>query len=155
MITPRPKGERELTFVVQAASALSLGTLAGLLYSVKTVIPSIQFEVTWLSAVAFLCAAAASVAIWHLVFQISAADGDETSLGQAGTRSRKRMYNALATLLGLALVVAFIVPLRGFSRDKLSEIGYGAVIAVFFLTILGVIFWKVVRFLERDETPES
>jgi hypothetical protein len=143
MAHPPQRRERELIWVVQAASAISLGTLAALLYSVRTVNPSIQFRFSFATIIAFALAAAASWAFWHVVFQLSTDEGDVKE-----ARRRKRWLALLATFLAGALLAAFVYPLRGFSHERLSEVSVGALIAVGFLTVLGILFWRVVRFLE-------
>ena len=139
------KLERELVWVVQGASALSLGTLAGLLYSVRTVNPSIRFQLSGATFVAFALAALASIAFWHLVFQLSSGTKNGSQAGQ------KRWLGFFAGLLGVGLVLAFIYPLRDFSHEKFSEITVGALIAAGFLSVLALLFWRVVRYLEGVE----
>src|SRR4051794_11820482 len=107
----RPRLEREMVWVVQAASAFSLGTLAALLYSVRTVNPRIQFQFSAATALAFALAAGASWAFWRIVFQLSAGGG----VSAREEARRKRWLMLLATVLAGALIVAFIYPLRGFS----------------------------------------
>lgn len=140
-----------LVWVVQVSSALSLGTLAGLLYSVKTVTPSIQFQFSGGAVLAFVLAAGASVAFWHIVFKLTdwrPVPGSDPDHRQ--TQGRKRVLLALAIVLGVGLLFAFIYPLKDFSSEKVREIGIGAFIALLFLTVLGVIFYRVVRYLEAD-----
>jgi hypothetical protein len=135
------RADRDLVWVVQVSSALSLGTLAGLLYSVQAVTPSIRFQFSPAAVIAFAIAAAISAGFWHVVFQLSAG-------GETHTRGRKRLLALLAGSLAGALVLAFAYPLKDFSSEKVSEISFGALIALIFLTVFGLLFWRVVRFLE-------
>ena len=73
MPNTNPKLERDLVTVVQLASAVSLGTLAAVLYSVKAVTPRIQVQVSSASVVAFLLAALGSWAFWHATFELGKA----------------------------------------------------------------------------------
>jgi hypothetical protein len=50
--------------------------------------------------------------------------------------------------LAVSLLIAFVYPLKGFSREKVSEVTFGALVAVAFLTVLGLLFWRIVRYLE-------
>ena len=146
------RSDRDLTWVVQFSSALSLGTLAGFLYSVKTVVPSVQFELSLASLVAFLLAAAASFALWHVVFQLNAAqERDANTPTDPKEGSRKLWLKILAGLLTVALVFAFIYPLKDFSSEKAAQIAFGSFIAVLFLGVLALLFWRVVRFLESED----
>ncbi len=141
MTNDNPSPDRGLVWVVQLSSALSLGVLAALLYSVKSVNPQIQFQPSFATAVAFALAAADSFLFWHVVFQLT---------GDGANRPRKIRLALLAASLALGLLVSFVYPLKDFSREKVSEIGLGAIIAVGFLSLLGLLFWQVVRYLERD-----
>jgi len=140
--------DRTLTMVVQVSSAISLGTLAGVLYSVKSVTPSVQFSFTGATLIAFSLAAMTSVAFWHVVFKLSGTEL-ESAQGKSARRSRAWLV-VLATALGLALLFSFILPLRDLFSEKSSEIASGAGVAVIFLALLGVLFWRVVRFLENQ-----
>jgi hypothetical protein len=146
------QSDKGLTWVVQFSSALSLGVLAGFLYSVKAVVPSIRFEVTVASFVAFLLAAGVSFLLWHVVFQLTAAQ-EQPAGGQGSiqTRRRKLWLKCLAGGLTAALIFAFIYPLKDFSSEKAAQIAFGALVALLFLSVLGIVFWRVVRFLEADE----
>ena len=130
--------------MVQVSSALSLGTLAALLYSIKAINPQIDFQPSAATLVAFALAAALLL-FWHIVFQLNRRTGDGQS---APDRRRKVGLGLLAASLGIGLIVAFIYPLKDFSREKVSEIGFGAFIALGCLTLLGLLFWRVVRHLE-------
>jgi hypothetical protein len=145
MTNENPPSDRGLVWVVQVSSALSLGTLAALLYSIKAINPQIDFQPSAATLVAFALAAADSVLFWHIVFQLNRRTGDGQS---APDRRRKVGLGLLAASLGIGLIVAFIYPLKDFSREKVSEIGFGAFIALGFLTLLGLLFWRVVRHLE-------
>jgi hypothetical protein len=134
--------QRDLVRVVHWSSAFSLGTLAALLYSMKRVVPRIEFQISWVTVVAFALAAAASVAFWHVVFSLQ-----QEHPGPQG--ARKTWLGVLGIGLGLALIFAFAYPLKDFAREKQLEIGFGAMIAVLFLTVLGALFWKVVQYLEK------
>jgi hypothetical protein len=147
MTNDNPSPDRGLVWIVQLSSALSLGVLAALLYSVKAVNPQIQFQPSFATAVAFALAAADSFLFWHVVFQLT---GEGANGLDAHNRPRKIRLGVLAASLALGLLVAFVYPLKDFSREKVSEIGLGAIIAVLFLSLLGLLFWQVVRFLERD-----
>jgi hypothetical protein len=142
------RSDRDLVWVVQGASALSLGTLAGLLYSVRSVTPTIRIEFSGATVIAFALAALASFAFWHLVFRLSAADSAAENTEHRAMATRKRWLALLASVLALGLVLAFVYPLKDFSHEKFSEISVGALIALGFLSVLGLLFWRVVRYLE-------
>ena|SRR5690348_8263064 len=147
--------DRKLVWVVQLSSALSLGTLAALIYSVQSVTPRIEFRLSGATLGAFALAAAASVVFWHLVFKLSNAPDEGSAPGIEGRTDKRRRLGLTLLSFGfaIALLTAFAYPLKDFSREKISEIGKGSFLALAFLTVLGVLFWRVVRYLERDEPP--
>jgi hypothetical protein len=83
------------------------------------------------------------------VFALSDSDSAQNAPRR---RTRQIWFRILAALLILGLIFGFIYPLRGFSREKVSEIGFGSGVALGFLTVLGLIFWRVVRYLEADSS---
>ena len=137
-----------MIWVVQFSSGLSLGILAALLYSVKAVNPAIRFRVSFATWVAFALAAAGSFLFWRVVFRLHGGELEGDAV--CHQRQKARLW-VLAAVLGLSLVVAFIYPLKDFSSEKVREIGFGAFLALCFLSVLGLILWKVVRFLESDQ----
>ncbi len=146
----------KLVWVVQIASAFSLGTLAALIYSISSINPQIEFHISGSTLVAFILAALASLFYWHLAFRLSSGEKGVALEQQINSRSsRRRWLILLSWAFGLAMVIAFAYPLKGFSREKVSEIGKGTLLAVAFLTVLGVLFWRVVRFLEHGEPNET
>jgi len=148
----RLNSERDLVRVVQAASAVSLGTLAGLLYSVKRVSPSIEFRFSFATVLAFLLAAFGSMAFWQVVFALNKSEVNPMSAGGVQSqRIRKFWLALLAGVLAGSLVLAFWLPLRDFSQDKQSEISFGALVALAFLGVLALLFWRVVRYLESSK----
>jgi hypothetical protein len=144
-------GDRGMMWVVQFSSALSLGILAALLYSVKAVNPEIRFKVSVATWVAFALAAVLSVLFWHVVFKLNRGLAEGHNEGQQG---HKAALWFLATALGISLVFAFAYPLKDFSSEKVWDIGFGALLAVTFLSVLGIIFWRVVCYLEQDHRSE-
>ena len=143
--------DRGLILVVQASSALSLATLAALLCSVRSVSPSIQFRFSPLTVVAFVLAGALSIGFWRLVFRLSAGQGQN----EAQDRSGKAWLAALGSVLAVGLLVAFLYPLKDFSREKQLEFTIGGASALFFLSVLGFIFWKLIQFLEKDSASNG
>ncbi|HKS36594.1 MAG TPA: hypothetical protein VJW76_05355, partial [Verrucomicrobiae bacterium] len=65
-------------------------------------------------------------------------------------RGGRRLFLVLSIVLSLATIAAFAFALRGVGDDKLMEIIQGTVIAIFALAGVGVLLWRVARFLEKD-----
>ena len=57
---------------------------------------------------------------------------------------------ALSVLLSLATVAAFAFALKGVGNEKLREIIQGTLLAVFALSGVGFLLWRIARFLESD-----
>jgi hypothetical protein len=70
---------------------------------------------------------------------------------------RKRLLLRWVTFFSVALiletVLGFANGLRGVSSEKLREVIEGTMWALLFLSVLGFLFWKLTRFVQRDTPP--
>ena len=94
------------------------------------------------SGIAFLVGATFSWLFWRVVFKM---DSKRTGPGK-----RRVLFAALSVLLSLATVAAFAFALKGVGNEKLREIIQGTVLAVFALSGVGFLLWRIARFLESD-----
>lgn len=135
--------DRGLIRVVQFSSAVGLGFMAAFLYSIKQVTPELKWEVSPGTIVAFVGGAAFSWLFWRVVFR-----------GNVSLRQRI-WFVALSALLGLGTLAAFAFALRGVGNEKLLEVVQGTVLAFLALAGIGLLFWKVARYLEADSRRNS
>ena len=136
------RDDRDLLRVIQFSSAFSLGLMAALLFSEKQVTPDLRCELSAGSGIAFLVGATFSWLFWRVVFKV---DGKRTGPGK-----RRVLFAALSVLLSLATVAAFAFALKGVGNEKLREIIQGTLLAVFALSGVGFLLWRIARFLESD-----
>jgi len=136
------RDDRDLLRVIRFSSAVSLGVMAALLFSVKQVTPDLRCELSAGSGIAFLVGAALSWLFWRVVFKV---DSKRTGPGK-----RRVWFAALSVLLSLATVAAFAFALKGVGNEKLREIIQGTLLAVFALAGVGFLLWRIARFLESD-----
>ena len=138
---PDPKSEHDFLRLVQWAGAGSLGLTAGFVESIKSVNPTVRFE---LSLWTLLVSAAVAGASWYVA---------ERAFFRALAEGRKppvKLVVGFVVLLSVGTVAGFVLALRGVSTERRHDVAVGTLWAVMTLSIVGFAFWKVVQFLERD-----
>ena len=141
--------DRDLTRVIKCSSALGLGLMAALLYSIKQVTPELQFRISVGTGVSFAAAAALSWAFWRLVF------GKPNSSENGLSKPRKRWFIILSVFLTVATLAPFVYTLKGVANEKMVEIAEGTALALLALGVVGFLLWKAARFLEEDSKRED
>lgn len=138
---PSPKSERDFLRLVQWAGAVCLGLTAGFVQALKSVNPTVHFE---LSLWTLLVVAAVMGASWYVA---------ERAFFRALAEGRPppvKLVVGLTALLTLGTLVGFGFALRGVSTERRHDMAVGTLWAVLALSVVGFAFWKVVQFLERD-----
>ncbi|MHB8519610.1 MAG: hypothetical protein ACYDH9_02520 [Limisphaerales bacterium] len=133
------KNERRILRVIQACVALSVGLMFAFLASVREVNPAIRFEFSTGSLAGFGVGAGLSWIAWQLIF-----------LTRHPTRLRVFGLIVFSALLVLATLCAFGYAVKDVSPERLKDLALGAGLAACFLGVLGLLFWRVTRSLERD-----
>lgn len=140
--------DRSFLKVVQAGSALCVGGMAAFLAALKQVNPEIQFEFGWTAIAGFAAGFSATLAAWRwgMIGQRST---------EAGVRRKASIKTKLLLLVTVvALVFVFANPLKTLSSEKQHDMLVGTSIAVAVLSVVGVMFWKLVRFLDSEEDQD-
>jgi drug/metabolite transporter (DMT)-like permease len=145
------KDERDFVGVVKFATAFSLGIMAGFLYSLKQVHPTIELEFNFGTALAFLITAAFSWLFCGVLFKGEFNVGD--SVGAAALKKRRigRWILFFIVVSGLATAGAFLYSLKDVSAQSRREVIQGAGIATVVLAIGGFLIHKTVRFFEEQD----
>lgn len=150
--TPSPeKNERDLFFVVKISSALGLGTMAGFLYSLKEVHPTLRIEVGFGAFLTFLLTAAAS---WRFCAVMARADVEsDTPAGRDEARGRffRRLLVVFGTVCTVGTVVAFARSLRNVGTRGQIEVLIGTVLAVIVLACGGWLIHRAMRFFDEQD----
>ena len=139
--TPPPKSEQDFLRLMQWAGAGCLGITAAFIQSLKSVNPTLRFELSLWTFVAFAAVAAAS---WYV---------GERFFFRAVTEGRKppvKLAVGFTALLTLGTLAGFALAMRGISSERQHDMAVGTLWAVMALSVVGFAFWKVVQFLERD-----
>jgi len=141
------KNDRDFSRVVKISSALGMGAMAGFLYSIKAVHPSLRFE---FSFGAVLIALLVGAGIWGFLAVIFREEEHraEGMTGRGKFLSRWMLLFVAVTLV--ATIAAFARSLRGVSGDKLRDVIEGTVGAILFVSFFLYLLWRLFRFLEED-----
>jgi hypothetical protein len=139
--SPEPKSEHDFLRLVQYSGAGCLGLTAALLASLKSVNPTVRFEFSGWTVLAFAGVAGGAWYVAERVFFRARAEGRPPPVKRAA---------GFTLLLTVATLAGFALATRGASTERQHDMAVGTVWAVLALSIVGVAFWKVVQFLERD-----
>ena len=145
------KDERDFVGVVKFATAVSLGVMAGFLYSLKRVHPTIELEFNFGTALAFLITASFSWFFCGVLFKGEFNEGDAASAAALKKRRAGRWILFFIVVSGLATAGAFLYSLKDVSAQSRREVIQGAGIATVVLTIGGFLIHKAVRFFEEQD----
>jgi hypothetical protein len=135
------RNERDFLRVVKYGSALGLAGTAAFVASIRQLNPVARFELDWIVAVAFIVTGVAVIAGWKLVF----GDGREDAPAPRGRR-----FALAALLLGVATVASFAWSLKDLSPEKRNQVATGSLIGLAAVSVVGIIVWRLVCFLEAD-----
>jgi hypothetical protein len=135
--TPRSKNERDFLRIASISTALAFGTVLGSMASLRKDASAFSFQFSGETLVAFGIGAAVGFLYWKL---ISLSSTLKTSL----------LLRVATVLLLLGSVGVFLYPLRFLSAEKLAEVWQGLGADAVVLSVLGVILWRIKRFLDRD-----
>jgi len=134
------RNERDFLRVVKYGSALGLAGTAAFVASIRQLNPVARFELDWIVAVAFVVTGAGVITGWKLLF----GEGDTARAPQG------RRFAVAAFLLGSATVASFAWSLKDLSPEKRNQVAIGALTGLAAVSVVGVIVWRLVCFLEAD-----
>ena len=135
-----PENDRWLWRIVEGAVALSLGAMAAFFWSVKAVNPTLRFEFSFGTVVAFLVGTAVSLVAWRLM---------------VGTgRGRKAGLVVFSLFLCLVTAGAFVYGLKDVGGERAADFVVGTAWAVAFLVGVGFLLWRTGRFFEEADARQ-
>ena len=151
MQEPPRIGSASFEWLVTLSSTLGMAVLAAFVFSVRAVNPALEFALTWKTWVSLLVVGSLTfVGCRILIFSRTVGDGANKK------GDPRRRWFLLLVVVGLGGSLASMVYLlRGTSSEKLVEVGIGASFAVVFLSILGFLFLRTIRFLNADEEENA
>lgn len=138
---PCPKSERDFLRLLQWSGAGCLGLTAGFIESLKSVNPTVRFELSFWTLLTFAGVTGAAWYVMERVFFRALMEGRKPPI---------KLAVGLTVLLSVGTIAGFVLALRGVSAERRHDMAVGTVWALMALSVVGFAFWKVVQFLERD-----
>lgn len=133
--------EHDFLRLLQYSGAGCLGLVAAFIESIKSVNPTLRFELSFWTLLAFAAVTGAAWYVMERVFFRALAEGRQPPV---------KLVIGFTALLSLGTLAGFAMSLRGVSDERQRDMLVGTSWAVLALSIVGFAFWKVVQFLERD-----
>lgn len=138
---PSPQSERDFLRLLQWAGAGCLGLTAGFIESLKSVNPTVRFELSFWTFLAFAVVTGAAWYVMERVFFRALLEGRAPPM---------KLAVGLTGLLSVGTIAGFVLAMRGVSTERQHDMAVGTLWALMALSVVGFAFWKVVQFLERD-----
>ncbi len=136
-------------------SSLGMGGAAGFVFSIESVNPTVRFALDWTVGASFLFVTWLTFLGCRVLFFSSGNTEADADANAVRARARRRWFIGLM-VLGLGGTFAgMIYSLKGVSREKLLDVGFGVLLAVFVLSLFAVLFVRTVRFLNADEKENA
>ncbi len=135
----RSKSQRDFFRIASVSTALAFGVVVGSVASLRKDGSAFSFQFSGAAVVGFLVGATIGLLYWRVV-SLSAA------------RGTSRLLRVTSFLLFLGAVAMFLFPLRFLSMEKLAEVWQGLAAAAIALSLLGLILWRIKKFLDHDST---
>jgi len=139
---PRSKNERDFLRIASISTALAFGTVLGSMASLSKDASAFSFQFSGKTLVGFGIGAVIGFLYWRL---ISVSSALKTSL----------LLRMATVLLLLGSVGVFLYPLKFLSAEKLAEVRQGLGADAIVLSLLGLILWRIKRFLDQDSMPPA
>ncbi len=138
-------------WIVTLSSTLSMGLGAAVLFSIRSVNPSLEYVLDWKTWSSLLLVG--WLTYWGCrVILFPRRPG--TSLNNTQTSKRRWLYTFGAFAFG-GTAASMAYSLRGISTEKLMDVGIGVMLATIFLSVAAFLFLRTVRFLRDDEATNA
>ena len=128
--------------IVGFSTALAFGAMVGSLFAVKSMPDGLTFQLTPAAVIAFFVAGVVAWFYWRLIERMAA--------GQA-VEQRRRRFVLFSVGLAIVGIISFLYPLKFIPAEKRRDVAIGLSLAIGCITGVGVVMWKVRRFLEADQ----
>ncbi len=134
-------------WLVTLSSALGMGGGAAFVFSIESINPAVRFGMNWKVGAGFVIVS--WLTYWGcrvLLF----GEGNKKA-GPTSAIAGRRWFVGLCLLGFGGTAAGMAYSLRGISPEKLSDVGFGVLLAAFFLSIVAALFLRTIRFLQADE----
>lgn len=125
------------------ASSFSMGAVAAFIASIQQINPTLEFKIGIFTLLAFVVFFGVTSWVYRIIFE-----GKTERIDPKRPKKIVFFFSA-STLLAVFGCMGFA--LKGISQNQLRDVGIGVITALFFVSIAAFFFFKVVKFLQRDE----
>lgn len=137
----KPVSNSTLFRIAGWGASLAFGTMIATLFALKIRPAGVSFELNFWVVISFFVAAAAGWFYWRMVARLA--------VGGA-VKDQKRKFQLFSLGLILMGVVGFLFPLKFIPAEKRMDVFVGLALALSCIFGVGVVMWKVKRFLDAD-----
>lgn len=151
------KNTKDFFRMLEWPGALGLGGLVAFVVSLKQVNPQVRLEFDVWSLVALVVGTIGSYVLIHAVIGKEGKNimVDASAGGRNQGQGAKRKLWFLGAILAVGTVAAFLYALKDLSPAKRWDIAIGAGAAMALIAVVMFLFWRLVRFLEKQGVPED
>src|SRR5215217_7731413 len=142
MNEPSSSGNASTLFKIAGIGAsLAFGVMVATLFALKSAPNGFAFELNVGTFVSFFAAAAFAWFYWKMV---------ERMATEKAPQQRKKKFLVFSIGLVLVGLVSFAYPMKFIPAEKRADVFIGLALAAACITGVGVVMWKVKRFLDAD-----
>ena len=122
-----------------------MGAAAAFVLSIESINPTVQFGLSWKVGIGF------GIVAWLTYWGCRSLLFSGLITDDASVNKQRRWFYGLSILGIGGSIAGMAYSLRGVSHEKLLDVGFGVLLASFFLSIACILLLRTVRFLESDE----
>jgi len=127
--------------IAGVGASLAFGAMVGSLFAVKPQPGGLTFELNAGTIISFCAAATFAWFHWRMITRMAA---------EKAPQQRKKKFIAFSVGLILVGIVSFLYPLKFIAAEKRKDVFIGLASAAVVLTGVGIVMWKVKKFLDAD-----
>ena len=135
------QNESALFRIAGLGTSVAFGVMVASLFALRSVPNGFTFELNAAAVISFIAAAVPAWFYWRLVARIAV---------DKAPQRRKKKFIVFSVGLMLVGIVSFLYPLKFIPEEKRKDVFVGLTLAVACVTGVGVVMWKVKRFLDAD-----
>jgi hypothetical protein len=135
------QNESALFRIAGLGRSVAFGVMVASLFALRSVPNGFTFELNAAAVISFIAAAVPAWFYWRLVARMAV---------DKAPQQRKKKFIVFSVGLMLVGIVSFLYPLKFIPEEKRKDVFVGLTLAVACVTGVGVVMWKVKRFLDAD-----
>jgi len=139
----KPSGASASTLfrIAGIGASMAFGAMVASLFALRPVTDGFAFELNAPTIVSFVLAATFAWFYWRMVARMATEKSPE---------HRKRKFMVFSLGLVLVGIVSFLYPLKFIPEEKRYDVFFGLALAMACIGGVGVVMWKVKKFLDAD-----